>query len=182
MDKSLGDIRAPFSDKLEPEQKAEAIYEIPCSACTKSYIGETGRAFGVRLEEHRTEVEKFEDKNPQYTRATRTSSITDHHKSAVTDHVADTNHQIDWDAATVIDRASDRTSRWIREAIWIRRRGNDILNKDEGAYKLQNIYDNIVQATPTTPSTSRKKGYKRQCSSGQSCQSDEAASLAVKRH
>ena len=58
----------------------------------------------------------------------------------------------------------------------------NILNKDEGAYKLQNIYDNIVQATPTTPSTSRKKGYKRQCSSGQSCQSDEAASLAVKRH
>ena len=97
-------------------------------------------------------MEKFENK--PYTRATRSSSITEQHKSAITDHVAATNHHINWDDATVIDRESDKTARWVREAIWIRRRGKDTLNKDDGAYKLHNIYDNIVQqATPITPST-----------------------------
>ena len=126
-------------------------------------------------------MEKFENK--PYTRSTRSSSITEQHKSAITDHVAATNHHINWSDATVIDRESDKSARWVREAIWIRRRGKDILNKDDGAYKLHNIYDNIVQlATPTTPSTSADKGYKRQNTSGQGCQSDEAPRLGVKRH
>ena len=116
-----------------------------------------------------------------YTRSTRSSSVTEQHKSAITDHVAATNHTIKWDNASVIDREPDKTTRWLREAIWIRRRGMNTLNKDDGAYKLQNIYDQLVQATPTTPSTT-KRGYKRQMNIGQSCQSDEAASLAVKRN
>lgn len=30
--------------------------EIPCSACPKTYIGETGRVFGTRLLEHKKEL------------------------------------------------------------------------------------------------------------------------------
>ncbi|XP_072014846.1 uncharacterized protein [Amphiura filiformis] len=102
-------------DKLDPLQKAEAVYEIPCADCPKSYIGETGRSFGVRLQEHQKEVQKFELK--QYTRATCKSSIADQHKSAITDHVVGTNHNIEWDQAKVIDRESDKTTRWRIEAI-----------------------------------------------------------------
>ena len=40
-------------------QTAEAICEIPCNNCPKTYIGEAGRLFKTRLFEHRNETEKF---------------------------------------------------------------------------------------------------------------------------
>ena len=98
-------------DKLDPLQKADAVYEIPCANCTKSYVGETGRSFGVRLSEHQKEVKKFEQK--PFTRSTRKESTTEQHKSAITDHVADTNHNIAWDDAKIIDRETDKTTRWL---------------------------------------------------------------------
>ena len=164
-------------DKLDSKQKAEAIYEIPCADCSKTYIGETGRSFGVRLLEHQKEVQKLETLH--YTRSTRKASVTEQHKSAITDHVAATNHSINWEESKVIDRESHKCTRWLKEAIWIRRKGKQTLNKDEGAYKLHNIYDQLILATPSTVASST---YKRTVSSGLGCQSDEAASLAVKRH
>ena len=55
--------------------------------CELSYIGETGRKFSTRLEEHKTEVEKVCKK--VITRAGRKESLTTTHKSAITDHVVD---------------------------------------------------------------------------------------------
>ena len=68
---------------------------------------------------------------------------------------------------------------WVKEAIWIRRKGKNTLNKDEGAYKLSNIFDQLFH---TTPSTAAFSSYKKTMLSGQGCQSEEAASLAVKRN
>ena len=164
-------------NKLLPHKKSEAIYEISCADCLKSYIGETGRSFGTRLQEHQKEVEKFELK--QYTRSSRKSSVAEQHKSAITDHIVQTNHNIKWDAAKVVDSESDKTPRWVKEAIWIRRKGKNTLNKDEGTYKLSNIFDQLFH---TTPSTAAFSSYKRTMLSGQGCQSEEAASLAVKRN
>ena len=44
----------------------------------------------------------------------------------------------------LIDQEQDKTTRWLKEAIWIRSRGKNSMNKDEGAYKLNNIYDQII--------------------------------------
>ena len=96
-------------DKLDTSQKAQAIYEIPCADCCKSYIGETGRPFGVRLAEHQKEVQKLESLH--YTRSTRKASVTEQLKSAITDHVAATNHSINWEEAKVIDREADKCTR-----------------------------------------------------------------------
>ena len=74
------------------------------------------------LQEHQKEVEKFEFK--PYMRSSRKSSVAEQHKSAITNHVVLTNHNIKWDAAKVIDSESDKTTRWVKEAIWIRRKGN----------------------------------------------------------
>ena len=43
-------------DKQEKEDLTECVYKVSCANCDKTYIGETGRKFGVRLQEHRTEV------------------------------------------------------------------------------------------------------------------------------
>ena len=37
-------------DKVEPLNKGELVYKIPCQNCNKSYIGETGRLLRKRLD------------------------------------------------------------------------------------------------------------------------------------
>ena len=140
--KTLRNMLVHPKDKRNPMQTAEAIYEIPCKNCPKTYIGETGRLFKTRLSEHRTETEKVSAKS--YTRAQRKSSTSEIHKSAITEHVASSNHVIGWDEAKIIDQEPDKTTRWLKESIWIRSRGNKTMNKDEGAYRLDRVYDQII--------------------------------------
>ena len=66
---TLRSMLVHLKDKLLTQQKSEAIYEIPCADCPKSYICETGLSFGTRQIEHQhqKEVEKFELK--PYTRS-----------------------------------------------------------------------------------------------------------------
>ena len=96
-------------DKRDPLQTAEAIYEIPCKNCPKSYIGETGRLFRTRLSEHKAETEKLSANN--YTRSQRKASTSEVFKSAITEHVAASNHVIGWDEAVIIDQEPDKTTR-----------------------------------------------------------------------
>ena len=70
------------------------------------------------------------------------------HKSAITDHYARTNHLIDWDEAKIVDRENNRRARQVREAIWIRRKKEKSLNRDEGSYILSHVYDRVIAAPP----------------------------------
>ena len=55
----------------------------------------------------------------KYARSTKRQSQSKQNKSAITDHVNTENHVINCDEATIIGRESDRTTRWIREAVKI---------------------------------------------------------------
>ena len=139
---TLRNILVHPKDKREALQTAETIYEIPCKNCSKTYIGETDRLFKTRLNEHKTEAEKISCKS--FTRSQRKTSSSEFFKSAISEHVAASNHVIGWDEARVIDLEPDKTTRWLKEAIWIRSRGCNTMNKDEGAYKLDKIYDQLI--------------------------------------
>jgi len=108
-----------------------------------SYIGETGRKFGTRLKEHKTEVESITSK--PFTRNQHASSLSEQNKSALTDHASHDNHVINWLASTISDRESDKTydksTRWIKQAVHIRKEGQQSLNRDEGSYTLSDTYD-----------------------------------------
>jgi len=43
-------------DKVRDEEKSELI---PCKNCSSCYVGETGRKFGLRIKEHKKEVDSF---------------------------------------------------------------------------------------------------------------------------
>ena len=101
---------------------------------------------GKRLDEHRKDCDSISER--RYTRANRTASTTEQHKSAITDHLAQENHVIDWEGARIIDRESHRTTRQVKEAIWIRRARNT-MNRDEGAYNLSHVYDSLVTLPPS---------------------------------
>jgi len=128
-------------DRHRPQDICECVYKIPCKNCNKTYIGKTGRAFGVRLQEHRQEVSQRDVR--AYTRSTGRSLAGEQNKSADTDHAISLNHVIDWDQAKVIDRESNRGDRWIKEAIHIRKEQDKSTNRDEGSYQLSHIYDNL---------------------------------------
>jgi len=40
-------------DKVKDEEKTELIYHVPCKNCSSSYVGETGRKFGLRIKNTR---------------------------------------------------------------------------------------------------------------------------------
>ena len=67
-------------------------------------IGETGRKFGKRLEEHKTEAEKVSTCSNIMTRAARKESQSTVHKSAITDHVVESNHVINWEEARIVGK------------------------------------------------------------------------------
>ena len=96
-------------DKRDPLNTTEVIYCVPCKNCKKAYIGETGRRFRKCFVEHRAETEKVATN--VRTRATRKASQSTVHKSALTDHVVDFNHVIDWEEAWIVGRKSDRFKR-----------------------------------------------------------------------
>ena len=138
-------------DKRDHKQSAELVYEIPCNSCKKTYVGETGRILKTRLGEHKKEAEKFSDTN--YTRSKAAELESYVFKSAAAEHAVRKNHVVGWDKAKQIDQEADKTTRWLRESIWIRSRGEHSMNKDEGAYTLNRIFDQLI--TKRQPSSNR---------------------------
>jgi len=53
----------------------------------------------------------------------------------------------------IICQESDRTTWWIREAVKIRQEGQDIMNRDERAFLLSHVYDDLLLSTATTVMT-----------------------------
>ena len=74
-----------------------------------------GHNFGVRVKEHQKEVELQEGQ--KCAGITKRQSQSEQNKLAIPDHINTENHVINCDEATIIGRESDRTTRWIREAI-----------------------------------------------------------------
>ena len=125
-------------DKTKETEKCEVVYKIGCLNCENVYIGETRRKFDIRLKEHMKDVES--NKKTNYTRSERMSSLTTFNKSAITDHVIQNNHIIDWNGVKVIDREGDTRTRQVKEVIHIKRRSST-MNRDQGAYQLSRTYD-----------------------------------------
>jgi len=108
------------------------VYQIDCSECSASYIGETGRVLNCRM--HKQE---HVDKN-----------------SAVNQHHENTKHAIDWDSTRVLDRETNAFRRGVKEAIQIRRQ-DPPLNRDRGRYGLPAIYNPLVHSRGRSVITQR---------------------------
>lgn len=133
-------------DKRELGDNSEVVYKIPCQSCDKCYIGETGRKLKVRMKEHQDEAD--EASNKHFTRAQRKASESTLNKSAITDHVASTNHTIDWEESKILAREPHRTRRWIRESIHIVKEDGHTMNRDMGNYQLPRIYHSLIRPPP----------------------------------
>ena len=69
-----------------------------------------------------------------------------------------------------LEKESGRKARWIRESIWIRRRGQGVMNRDEGIYNLSHVYDPLLQTGNKTNITTGSDIISRQSAVGSSQQ------------
>ena len=91
-----------------------------------------------------------------FTRILRASSLTEHNKSALTDHATQENHVTNWSQATVIDREPQHFTRWIKETIHIRKEGQQAMNRDEVSYQLSHAYDRFLDTASSRRIKNRK--------------------------
>ena len=139
---SLRQVLVHPNDKVDKQKRLEWCHDkIPRNQSENVYIGETGRQLGTRITEHRKEAEKISDRS--FTRSTRRASTNEHHKSAITDHVCQNNHIINWEAGEIVERESDKFKRWIKESIYIRS-NTPTMNRDEGACQLSPIWTQVI--------------------------------------
>ena len=104
---------------------------------------------------HQTEVEATTKK--PFTRSQCLHSLSEQNKSALTDHASRDNHLIKWSQATILDRESDRGTRWIKEAVHIRKEGRSSMNRDEGSDTLSHTYDRFLATSHHYRGKNRKK-------------------------
>ena len=150
--KTLKQMLVHPKDKREPRDTSGVVYQIPCSDCSKVYTGETARRYGTREKEHVRDGKEVE--GVKYTRSRRKESVTELHKSAITDHVGQTNHVINWDGVRLPMKESNFDIRGIKEAIAIRKAGAASMNRDAGRHLLSEGYTQLL--IPATALSGRK--------------------------
>ena len=102
-------------DQVDKDETRDAVYDIPCADCSKSYVGEMQRKFVTRKGKHQKAIARRQGE-----------------KSALADHVIKTNHDIAWDEATILRANNNWHQRKILEA-WDINCTKDPLNRDHGA-------------------------------------------------
>ena len=58
--KTLRNLLVRPKDKRIIGQTGECVYKIPCHNCNSTYIGETGRSYAKRQEEHRNHQQRLD--------------------------------------------------------------------------------------------------------------------------
>ena len=76
---------------------------------------------------------------------------------------------MDWEHAQIIGTENNKYKRWIREAIEIRRRARNTINRDEGAYMLSHTWDSLLQRTPDGGGRGRPDRSVKICQVGHAC-------------
>ena len=144
---TLGQALFKLKDKADPSKKADAIYKIKCKDCPASYIGETSRPLYVRVEEHKKETKKTSAKH--FTRRRKDSEKEIWYSSAIAQHVAQTNHTIDWEDVAAIEQVPGWQMRGIKEAIHIRNTPEN-MNRPQGERHLLPTIWNTILGKPSS--------------------------------
>ena len=112
-----------FKDRTPKLLNSNIVYRINCKDCQSFYIGKTTRCFIRRLREH--EKGKSAEKNI----------------SALFKHARSTRHSIDYENATIIDRANNDKKLLLKEMLHINKLRPD-LNVQKKSELFRLIIDN----------------------------------------
>ena len=111
-------------DPVEPDQLLGVVYEVPCSNCDRTYIGQTGNSLRTRLQQHRAACRLLQRE-----------------KSALAEHAIDEDHRIDWAEAKVVAR-QQRWHRRLFEEAFVTNQRHHPLNRVE--LPLPSVYKKLL--------------------------------------
>ena len=111
-------------DTAPLEKRAGVVYQLPCSECESSYIGETKRPLETRLREHKTAIKRGEVQ-----------------MSAVAEHAWTNQHKPLWGNARVLDIAANKT------ILYTHQRSH--MAKSSSSLKREHIYFDHYTTTHT---------------------------------
>ena len=105
-------------DAINFEQKRGLMYQISCRDCNAVYVGETGRSVRTRKRKHADAVNTFITK-----------------KSALSQHVVNFDHKIDWDNVKILKSESHASRRRVAESFLINQKACscNVINRNDGA-------------------------------------------------
>ena len=115
---TLSSLFCKPKDAINFEQKRGLVYQISCRDCNAVYVGETGRSVRTRQREHADAVKTFNTE-----------------KSALSRHVMDLNHRIDWDNVKILKSESHAYRRRVAESFLINQKACscNVINRNDGA-------------------------------------------------
>jgi len=113
-------------DPLPKKTKKHVVYKINCKDCDASYVGQTGRTLGTRINEHQNDIRKNTDKH-----------------SVITMHRLQHSHDFDWDNVDVLDSELFLCKRRISEMLHIQMQKNG-LNLQSDTEFLHHDYITIL--------------------------------------
>jgi len=106
------------------------------------------RNLGIRVGEHKREVGSKD--TSRFTWISKKATDEQQNKS-ITDRVTRENHVIDWNGVKVIGHQTDHRTRWIKEAIAVRKHKEWAMNRDTGSYFLSSSYDKLLLRDSISP-------------------------------
>ena len=115
-------------DVINFEQKRGFVYQISCRDCNAVYVGEAGRSVRTRKREHADAVKTFNTK-----------------KSALSQHVMDFDHRIDWDNVKILKSELYAYRRRVVKSFLINQKACscNVINRNDGA-NFPTVYSGFV--------------------------------------
>ena len=99
---------------------------MPCNACDKRYIGQTGKDLSVRLKQHKYSIRTAQESNALFM------------------HLSVFNHTIDWEGARELVLCTDIVKRNLIESCFIKFYNDTVLNISPGLFKLDSFIINEI--------------------------------------
>ena len=119
----ISDIIKKKSDSTGQDQDS-IVYRVPCGGCARSYLGETYRGLGKRIQEHKRDLRNH----------TPTSSFVI--------HVDESQHLPSWDRSEILWKGQGKRRRKLIESAMIETLPN--INSKRGDFALSSFLANIV--------------------------------------
>ena len=122
--KKLKNQLCHLKDKRKVGEKAGVVYKLDCKSCDAKYVGETGRHWQERMNEHKRDI------------------VNKKKTSKVFEHVSTTKHSFDFDNVSVLDNCSHKKVRLHLESVHSYMQPNSI----NRSLSLNSAYKPLLQS------------------------------------
>ncbi|CRL00600.1 CLUMA_CG013860, isoform A [Clunio marinus] len=134
-----------LKDEIPKNDLTNVIYKIKCE-CGLCYIGQTIQSVKKRIGQHKNDVNSIKNLN----RNCNDEFLEElKGKTALTEHVALTNHKFDFDNFEIVDHTRNRSQLNILEMLHIQ--NNSTVNRRTDTMKLSQIYNGVLKMRNKLP-------------------------------